>query len=303
MSRNDLARHRWISYERICRMLAKLTALLSGKAALTALGVVLVGGAATATTVAATTGHLGPIQTPHIGGASATHTPEANDAQGMHAHTVSIQGTLSAITKCSSGSASASAITSLTLIDAKVSPEHPEQDDASATKAPGAEATENAAKNDADMAAVSGPIAVAVTKDTRVTGAGVQTLADLCSQLKQRVEAQTTKNANGKYTAWKVTLLGNSQDGSNGSNGGNGSGAAQEITVQGTIKAVDLAKSSFTLTTPAGDVTVTVSAMTEFQGSVHALAQAKAGAHVTVRGVKQANGPIAASKIILDAGH
>jgi hypothetical protein len=48
---------------------------------------------------------------------------------------------------------------------------------------------------------------------------------------------------------------------------------------------------------------VTVSANTEFQGSVHALAQAKAGAHVTVRGLKQANGSVAASKIILEADH
>jgi hypothetical protein len=279
-------------------MLAKLTALLSGKAALTALGVVLVGGAATATTVAATTGHLGPIQTPHFGAVNATHTPQANDAQGVHAHTVSIQGTLSAVATCSSGSTSASAsITSLTLTDAKVGPEHPEQDDATATKTPGAEG--DAARSDAGMTTASSPIAVAVTKDTRVTGAGVQTLADLCGQLKQRVEAQTTKDANGKYTAWKVTLLGGGQDGA----GSNGSGAAQEITVQGTIKAVDLAKSSFTLTTPTGDVTVTVSAKTEFQGSVHALAQAKAGAHVTVRGVRQANGSVAASKIILEADH
>jgi hypothetical protein len=278
-------------------MLAKLTALLSGKAALTALGVVLVGGAATATTVAATTGHLGPIQTPHFGAASATHTPEAHDAQGVHAHTISIQGTLSSIATCSSGSSSASAsITGLTLTDAKVSPEHPEQDDA-ATKTPDADG--DAAKSDAGMTAVSGPVAVAVTKDTRVTGAGVQTLADLCGQLKQRVEAQTTKDANGKYIAWKVTLLGGGQSG----NGGNGSGAAQEITLQGTIKSVDLARSSFTLTTPTGEVTVTVSANTEFQGSVHALAQAKAGAHVTVRGLKQANGSVAASKIILEADH
>jgi uncharacterized protein DUF5666 len=290
-------------------MLAKLTALLSSKAALTALGVVLVGGAATATTVAATTGHLGPIQTPHIGGAEGTHTPEGDGAQGVHAHTISIQGTLTSITTCSS---SAKTITHLTLTDAKMSPEHTEQDDtAKATKTPGAEATENttktpgagdnvdAAKNDANMTAISGPVAVAVTTDTRVTGANVTTLADLCSHLKERVEAQTTKGANGVFTAWKVTLLGGGQDGS----GSNGSGAAQDVTLQGTIKSVDLAKSSFTLTTPTGDVTVIVSAKTEFDGSIHALAQAKAGAHATVRGVKQADGSVAASRITLDASH
>jgi hypothetical protein len=278
-------------------MLAKLTALLSSKAALAALGIVLVGGAATATTVAATTGHLGPIQTPHIGGDEATHTPEANDAQGVHAHTVSIQGTLNAITTCPSS------ITGLTLTDAKMSPEHTEQDDAAkATKTPGAEATENTTKtpgaggnedavnSDANMTAVSGPVSVAVTKDTRVNGADVKTLADLCHHLKERVEAQTTKGANGAFTAWKVTLLGG-QDG----NGGNGTGAGQEVTVQGTIKSVT--KTSFILTTADGDVTVTVSATTEFDGSVHALAQAKAGAHATVHGVKQTNGSIAASKV------
>jgi hypothetical protein len=285
-------------------VLAKLTALLSGKVALTALGIVLVGGAATATAVAATTGHLGPIQTPHVGGASATHTPEANDAQGVHAHTVSIQGTLSAIVTCSSGSTKTSSITSLTLTDAKISPEHPEQDDdtAKATRTPGAVATENAAnaaKDDAAMTTVSGPISVAVTKDTRVTGADVQKLADLCSHLKDRVEAQTTRDANGTFTAWKVTLLGGGQNGG----GNNGSGSSQEVTLQGTIKAIDLAKSSFTLTTASGDVTVTVSSTAEFDGSVHALAQAKVGAHVTVRGARQADGSVVASKITLEASH
>src|SRR5215831_18853547 len=170
-------------------MVAKLTALLSSKAALAALGIVLVGGAATATTVAATTGHLGPIQTPHIGGAEATHTPEGDGAQGAHAHTISIQGTLTTITTCPSS------ITKLTLTDAKVSPEHTEQDDtATATKIPGAEATENAATKDAEMTVANGPVAVVVTKDTRVTGADVKTLGDLCHHLKGRVEAQTTKS-------------------------------------------------------------------------------------------------------------
>jgi hypothetical protein len=275
-------------------VLAKLTALLSGKAALTALGVVLVGGAATATAVAATTGHLGPIQTPHVGGESATHAPGSGDAQGVHAHTISIQGTLTSVTSCSSS------ITGLTLTDAKISPEHTEQDDtAKATKTPGAEATENAAnaaKDDAAMTAVSGPVSVAVTKDTRVTGADVQKLADLCSHLKDRVEAQTTRDANGMFTAWKVTLLGSQ-------GGGNGSGSTQEVTLQGTIKSVDQAKSTFTLTTASGDITVEVSAATEFDGSVHALTQAKTGAHVTVRGVKQADGSVVASKITVAEDH
>jgi|GEM_PF-1710932 len=268
-------------------MLAKLTALLSGKAALAALGVVLVGGAATATTVAAMTGHLGPIQTPHFGGASATKDANGDDAQGAHAHTISIQGTLTAITTCSSSATSN--ITRLTLTNAKIGAEHTEQDDA--TKAPEAESTKEADGNDS-ATSVSGPVAIAVTKDTRVTGEQVGALADLCRHLKQRVEAQTTKAANGAYTAWKVTLLGAGSD-----NGASTPTAAQEVTLQGTVKSVNLATSSFTLTTETGDVTVIVSAKTEFQGSVHALAQAKAGAHVTVHGLKQANGSIAASKI------
>jgi hypothetical protein len=287
-------------------MLAKLTALLSSKAALAALGIVLVGGAATATTVAATTGHLGPIQTPHLGDTSETKPPASTEAPGVHAHTISIQGTLTSITTCPSS------ITKLTLTDVKVSPEHTEQDSdtTQATKTPGAEATENTAKtpgaqatanatnSDAPLTEVSGPVTVAVTKDTRVTGADVKTLADLCGRLKDRVEAQTTKGADGTFTAWKVTLLGGGQGG-NGNNGGNGSSAGQEVTVEGTIKAVDLKTSSFTLTTTAGDVTVTVGATTAFDGAVHALAQAKVGAHATVHGVKQTSGAIAASRITL----
>jgi hypothetical protein len=289
-------------------MLAKLTALLSSKAALAALGIVLVGGA-TATTVAATTGHLGPIETPHIG-AKATHAPENEDAQGVHAHTISIQGLLTTITTCPS------TITKLTLTDAKVSPEHTEQDDdaakatktpgaeatentAKVTKTPGAEATENSTKDNADMTAVSGPVTVAITKDTRVTGADVHALGDLCHHLKERVEAQTTKGSNGAYTAWKVTALGGGQD----TTGSNNSSAAQDVTAQGTIKALNLAKASFTLTTASGDVTVMVNAKTEFEGNVHTLAQTKAGAHVTVRGLKQADGSIVASKITVEADH
>jgi Domain of unknown function (DUF5666) len=148
------------------------------------------------------------------------------------------------------------------------------------------------------MTSVSGPVTIAVTKDTRVTGAHASTLVDLCSQLKQRVEAQTTKAANGAYTAWKVTLLGAGSD-----NGASTPTAAQEVTLQGTVKSVNLATSSFTLTTETGDVTVIVSAKTEFQGSVHALAEAKVGAHVTVRGVKQANGSVAASAVVIAGDH
>ena len=121
----------------------------------------------------------------------------------------------------------------------------------------------------------------------------------MSEQSAERVEAQTTKGANGAYTAWKVTALGGGQD----TTGGTSSSAAQDVTVQGTIKALNLAKSTFTLTTANGDVTVTVNAKTEFEGSVRALAQAKAGAHITVRGLKQADGSIVASKITVEADH
>jgi hypothetical protein len=72
-------------------MLSKLSLLVKSKVALAALGAVLVAGGGTAAAVAAATGHLS------VGGqsnATSTHTPDATEAAGAHAHTVAIEGTL-----------------------------------------------------------------------------------------------------------------------------------------------------------------------------------------------------------------
>jgi hypothetical protein len=75
-------------------MLTKVLALLQSKVALAAVGAVLVGG--TGVAVAATQGKItlpGAATTTHTTDTSATHTPEST-AAAIHAHTVSIEGTL-----------------------------------------------------------------------------------------------------------------------------------------------------------------------------------------------------------------
>jgi Domain of unknown function (DUF5666) len=71
-------------------MLSKLSLLVKSKVALAAIGAVLVAGGGSAA-VAAATGHLSVGGLPN---AASTHTPDATEAAGAHAHTVAIEGTL-----------------------------------------------------------------------------------------------------------------------------------------------------------------------------------------------------------------
>jgi Domain of unknown function (DUF5666) len=72
-------------------MLSRLSLLVKSKVALAAMGAVLVTGGGAAAAVAAATGHLSVGGLSH---AASTHTPDATEAAGAHAHTVALEGVL-----------------------------------------------------------------------------------------------------------------------------------------------------------------------------------------------------------------
>lgn len=302
-------------------MLAKLAVLAQSKVALAVLGVVLVGGGGTAAAVAATTGHLGPIELAH-----STPTKGAEDGEnGIHAHTVSIEGVLATVGTCPTGTQAANPanVTKLTVKDADESAEHdatdsdtksPEATEApDATHAAGAEATEAPkATHTAEAEGTekpestpstqhtgTGTFTVVLNADTKVNGEHASNRGDLCQGIGHGVEVQATKGSDGSLTAWKVTLQG--KDGSDkSSSGGTGSeqGQGQSATATGSISALDVAKHTFLVTGANGTVThVTVNASTQFEGGIHSLADLHVGAHVSVQGTKQADGSILATRV------
>lgn len=313
-------------------MLAKLALLLQSKVALAALGATLVAGTGTVAIVGATQGHVGPVQTPFLH----QRTPDSHEGAqnetnttGQHAHTVSIEGTLTAVRVCASGSTAAN-FTGIAVTNAKASAEHDASDTEgdestpSATKAPSASKTPDThdakgtpgSSDDSAGGAkttVTAPVTVALTKDTRVNGSNAKTLGDLCKSIGHSVEVEATKATDGSLTAWKVTVQGgdngtgngdNTGDGNNGSNGGTGgtgdhSGSqGQTIDVAGVASAVDLHALTFLLTPATGaPVKVVVNSHTEFEGNAHTLADLHASAHVKVRGTRQSDGSVLATRI------
>ncbi len=186
-------------------MLAKLSALVSSKAALAALGGVLVLGGA-GTVAAAETGHLpAGVSIPGVthhqnhdqngdqnsgqnsNGTSGQNSDKAGDTNGQHAHTVAIQGTLTA--------AGAHTIT--------VTGKAQDQDNNNGNgngdgKNKGTPSTTCSLKS---------PFTIALTSDTMINGQA-KTAADLAKHIGSTVEVQATEDASCHLTAWKVTVAG-----------------------------------------------------------------------------------------------
>ncbi len=185
-------------------MLAKLSALASSKAALAALGgVLLLGGAGTV--AAAETGHPpAGVSIPGISHqdrdqngdqnssqnsnkTSGQNSDRSGDTAGHHAHTVAIQGTLSA--------AGAHSIS--------VTGKAEDQDDNNGNgngngKDKGTPSTTCSLKS---------PFTIALTGDTKINGQA-KTAADLAKHIGSTVEVQATEDAGCHLTAWKVTVGG-----------------------------------------------------------------------------------------------
>lgn len=190
-------------------MATTLTTIVKNKIALAALGTVLIGGGGTAVALAATTGHLGSIQTPGFAHSndSGTQSDKSGDQgksdsnNGDHPHTVSIEGVLASIKSCPTNS------TRITVTKASESAEHDAKDtdkddtNPGATHRPGTET-----------------LTITVNSKTRIVGNKADALADLCHAVGHRVQVQADKAANGALTAWKVTLQGadNAADGQGG---------------------------------------------------------------------------------------
>ncbi|HEX9068747.1 MAG TPA: DUF5666 domain-containing protein [Ktedonobacterales bacterium] len=302
-------------------MLAKLAVLAQSKVALAVLGVVLVGGGGTAAAVAATTGHLGPIEIAH----STPTKDDENGQNGIHAHTVSIEGVLATVGTCPTGTQAANPanVTKLTVKSADESAEHDATDSdttgakateapdathaagAEATEAPkathtaGAEATEKPESTPGTQHTGTGTFTVGLNADTKVNGEHASTRGDLCQGIGHGVEIQATKASDGSLTAWKVTLQGKDSSDKGSSGGGDGSeGQGQSATATGSISALDVAKHTLSVTAENGTVThVTVNASTQFSGGIHSLADLHVGGHVTVQGTKQTDGSILATRV------
>ena len=184
-------------------MLEKLSALVSSKAALAALGGALVLGGV-GTVAAAETGHLpAGVSIPGVthpqnhdqnsdqnssqnsNGTSGQNGDKSGDPTGQHGHTVAIQGTLSA--------AGAHSIS--------VTGKAEDQDN------------NNGNGNGKDKGTPSptcslkSPFTIALTGDTKINGQA-KTAADLAKHIGSTVEVQATEDAGCHLTAWKVTVGG-----------------------------------------------------------------------------------------------
>ncbi|HEX9068851.1 MAG TPA: DUF5666 domain-containing protein [Ktedonobacterales bacterium] len=296
-------------------MLAKLAILAQSKVALAALGVVLVGGSGTVVAVAATTGHLGPIQTPmfHQGTPGADKGDNGQgDESGDHPNTVSIEGKLTSLKTCPAN------VTQLVVTRASESDEHDVKDTGEsgtptaqgtprATHAP--EATEAPEPTHAPAAATpagSATLTVNVDSKTKVNGEQAKTLADLCGGIGHGVEVEATKGSDGSLTAWKVTLQDQESDSTEKSDGAQrtpgtgGDGSSQGSSVSGTVGAIDTGAQSFGLTTSAGKtIKVVVDAKTSYGNGLQGLSSLHSGEHISVQGTFQSNGAILATHVAM----
>ncbi len=128
-----------------------------------------------------------------------------------------------------------------------------------------------------------------VNASTDVVGYKASHLSDLAASIGQKVQVQATRQSGGSLLATKVTV--------EGPGTGNGGGSDQS-TLTGTVVSVNTSAGSFVLRRPDGTkITVTVSAKTEFKGSLGKLSDLKAGQHVTLRGGMQSTGAFAASSV------
>lgn len=234
-------------------MLAKIASTLPSKLALAALGgALIIGGGATA--MAAGHSH------------HATHETTSS-ANGKHAHTVGLVGTLKAY------DAGAGTIT----VDGKKASDGDEHSGDSST---GSNSSTSA----------TGTFTIAVNSATRVNGEHAKTLADLAKAIGSKVQVQALDDGKGNLTAWKVTVGGKDED-------------QQAGHYKGTIGTVDTNASTFTLQPEQGNpLTIHVSPQTSFEG-VAGLADLKSGMKAEVRGTQQPDGSIEASKVRAKDAH
>lgn len=263
-------------------MLAKLSTMLKSKVALAALGAIVVGGGGGAVAVAANTGHLQTLGI-NLNVGSDSKSPDASETPDSHAHSVGVEGLLTACDTTAtpntisvtdkSGKAWTFNITATTRFNGDEGSEH-----AGATT--GANTGDNSGGSSSQASAL--------------------TLTDVCAAANlntRKVEVEATPNGTS-YDAWKVTLQGapeNSQhsgdntgdnsgkggDSSNNSGSDSSQNPGEQNQVSGTVTAVGAG--SFTLQTANGSFTVNVGATTHFSG-VSGLSALQTNSQVSVQG-------------------
>lgn len=248
-------------------MTTKLLTLIHSKIALAVLGVLLVGGSGTAVVAA----NHGQIPFTHSDASStATHSPHATEsADSSHAHTVAIEGTLTAYTAASQTiSVQTKDSSSATTVDVNAT-----------TMVNG----EHATKLSDLTAAIGHMVQVQATKQS--DGKLLAWKITVSGNTTSHGSDNGASNGNGKGDG----------SGNNGNNGGNGTSDQQHV-ITGSITVVSA--DSFTVTAVGGStVTVTVSASTQFQGVARDLSALKTGMHVMVEGTMQNPGAFSATRV------
>lgn len=190
-------------------MLAKLATLAKSKAAIAALGVVLVGGGSGAVAVAATTGHLSTLG---VNLNSTSEKPDATETSDSHADTKGFEGLLTGCTattitvKSRDGVSTTFVVSSTTKFNGDT-----ESESAGASTSKGDSSTHvggSSTDKGGDSSAATGGSSTEKSGDS--SASHVVTLADVCAAANintRDVQVQATKNGSS-YDAWKVTLQG-----------------------------------------------------------------------------------------------
>jgi len=276
-------------------MLAKLSALLSSKVAIAAIGGALILGGG-ATVAAAETGHLpGNMSIPGL-----SHSHSDDSQGGNHGHTVAIQGTLTAY------NATAHKITVTGKAEDNDENDNENESDngdkGSGTPTASTPGTHDGTGDDhengtptakathtprptATTCSLTSPFTIALNGDTKINGQA-QSESDLAKNIGHGVEVQATEGTNCGLTAWKVTVQGNGDD--------NGSDHQAHVFV-GTVGTVGA--SSFTLQPEQGNaLMVNVSSTTRFEG-VKGLSGLTHGMHAAVMGTQPSAGSVTATMV------
>lgn len=257
----------------------KLALLIQTKAGLALVGAVLVAGGGTAVVVTAGHNGLGPLGST-LSGPSASSTENDQGDTGDKNH-VSAEGILTVYTTTSTGATISVqtkdngtltfAVDAHTRINGEHNGEHNQA---------------NGQKDQSDKTGQAESTTQSEATDPPESNGRALTLADLAKAVKHKVQVQGVRQQDNSLLATKVTIQGaDSQTQNEGDN---------EADVQGSVASVG--STSFVLTTTTGQITVDVSAKTEYKGGLTGLSSVS-GRHVTVQGVKQTDGSILASVV------
>ncbi len=278
-------------------MLTKIAAVVHSKIAIAVLGVVLVGGGGSAVAVAATTGHLTTLGV-HLNASApvAASDAKATETPDTHAHTVSVEGQLTACDAAKNQLSVTDSAHKAWTFTVSATTAFTGDANASHQGATSAKGDNSATTGGADTGGAS-------SAHTALT------LAQVCAFVNTRnVQVQATPQG-ASYDAWKVTLQGpgtgasdskgdstTSTSGSETSTGGSDNTPDAKV-FEGTVTAVGA--SGFTLMSRGASYQVAFTASTALQGA-SAVGAILINSHAAVSGTL-AGSTITATKVVVIA--